>query len=69
MPAARRYVGRERSEGSAVLLGKRVGMLRTIRTEQLVPGMYVQKFCGSWVDHPFWRSSFLAEQSEVDRVG
>lgn len=30
--------------------------------------MYVQKFCGSWVDHPFWRSSFLAEQSEVDRI-
>jgi len=43
-------------------------MLRTITSEQLRPGMYVQRFCGSWVDHPFWRNSFLAEASEVERI-
>lgn len=43
-------------------------MLKTIRAEQLRPGMYVQQFCGSWVEHPFWRSAFLAEASEVERV-
>lgn len=23
--------------------------------------MYVQEFCGSWMDHPFWREHFLIE--------
>ena len=43
-------------------------MLRTIRTDQLRPGMYVQRLCGSWLDHPFWRGSFLADSASVARV-
>lgn len=43
-------------------------MLRTIRTDQLRPGMYVQRLCGSWLDHPFWRGSFLADSAAVARV-
>lgn len=43
-------------------------MLKTIRSEQLRPGMYLHRFSGSWVDHPFWRRAFLVEQSEVDRI-
>ena len=34
-------------------------MLKKIPTQQLRTGMYVQEVCGSWMDHPFWRSSFL----------
>lgn len=30
--------------------------------------MYIQKVCGSWVEHPFWRTSFLAEEGEVARI-
>lgn len=43
-------------------------MLRTISSEQLCPGMYIQKVCGSWVEHPFWRTSFLAEEGEIARI-
>ncbi len=43
-------------------------MLRTIRPDQLRPGMYVQRLSGSWLDHPFWRSSFVAEADDVARI-
>jgi putative nucleotidyltransferase with HDIG domain len=43
-------------------------MLRTIDSEQLRPGMYVHKLLGSWVSHPFWRSSFLADADDVARI-
>jgi putative nucleotidyltransferase with HDIG domain len=33
--------------------------LRKIRSEQLRPGMYLHQLCGSWMQHPFWRTSFL----------
>ena len=26
--------------------------------------MFVQEFCGSWIDHPFWKKSFLIESPE-----
>lgn len=34
-------------------------MLKKIRVNQLAMGMYVNELCGSWMEHPFWRSSFL----------
>ena len=34
-------------------------MLKRIRVEQLSVGMYLKDFCGSWLEHPFWRSSFV----------
>lgn len=34
-------------------------MLKRIQTRDLVVGMYVHEFCGSWMDHPFWRVKFL----------
>jgi HD-GYP domain-containing protein (c-di-GMP phosphodiesterase class II) len=34
-------------------------MLKKIRVEQLVIGMHLKEFCGSWMDHPFWRSGFV----------
>lgn len=40
-------------------------MLKRIPIEQLRLGMYVHEFCGSWMDHPFWRSAFLLD-SEKD---
>lgn len=33
-------------------------MLRKIPTHQLRVGMFVHEVCGSWMSHPFWRSSF-----------
>jgi putative nucleotidyltransferase with HDIG domain len=34
-------------------------MLKKIPVEQLRVGMYLQSLCGSWIDHPFWRSKFI----------
>lgn len=34
-------------------------MLIRIHVEQLRLGMHIHEFCGSWMDHPFWRGAFL----------
>jgi HD-GYP domain-containing protein (c-di-GMP phosphodiesterase class II) len=34
-------------------------MLKKINVEQLLAGMYLKEFCGSWMEHPFWRSGFV----------
>ena len=34
-------------------------MLKKIHVKHLVEGMYIKEFCGSWMEHPFWRTSFL----------
>jgi len=34
-------------------------MLRKIDTKQLEPGMFLHELCGTWLNHPFWRTSFL----------
>ncbi len=34
-------------------------MLKKISVEQLKVGMYLKEFCGSWMEHPFWRSGFV----------
>jgi len=36
-------------------------MLKKIRVEQLTLGMHLKEFCGSWMEHPFWRSGFIVE--------
>lgn len=37
-------------------------MLKKIRVEQLREGMFVHKLLGSWLEHPFWRTSFVLKQ-------
>ncbi len=34
-------------------------MLKRIRVDQLTLGMHLKEFCGSWMEHPFWRTSFV----------
>ena len=34
-------------------------MLKRISVKQLTIGMHIKEFCGSWMEHPFIRSSFL----------
>ncbi|HEX9720282.1 MAG TPA: HD-GYP domain-containing protein [Ramlibacter sp.] len=36
-------------------------MLKRIPVEQLRLGMFVHEFCGSWMEHPFWRGAFLLD--------
>jgi HD-GYP domain-containing protein (c-di-GMP phosphodiesterase class II) len=45
-------------------------MLRKIPVHQLRVGMYVHEVCGSWLDHPFWRSSFrVADDKQLQQLG
>ena len=39
-------------------------MLKKIATPQLALGMYVHKLCGSWLDHPFWKKTFLVTDAK-----
>ena len=34
-------------------------MLKKIGVDQLIVGMHLKEFCGSWMEHPFWRSGFV----------
>ncbi len=39
--------------------------LKKIPITQVTVGMYVHKICGKWVDHPFWKSSFLVSSAKT----
>lgn len=40
-------------------------MLKKISCIQARPGMYVHKIEGSWLNSPFWQSSFLIDSVDV----
>lgn len=40
-------------------------MLQTVDVADLRPGMYVHKLLGPWMQHPFWRTSFLLDAERV----
>jgi putative nucleotidyltransferase with HDIG domain len=44
-------------------------MLKRIGVQQLTVGMYLKEFCGPWLEHPFWRSSFvISDPKDIDRI-
>jgi putative nucleotidyltransferase with HDIG domain len=44
-------------------------MLKRISVQQLTIGMHLQEMCGSWMEHPFWKTSFLLhDQGDIDRI-
>lgn len=44
-------------------------MLKRIQIQHLTLGMYLHEFCGSWMDHPFWRSKFLlSDPEDLNRI-
>ena len=44
-------------------------MLKRVSTAQLKVGMFVHEFCGSWMDHPFWRAKFLlSDAADLKRI-
>ena len=34
-------------------------MLKKISVDKLTLGMHLKEFCGSWMEHPFWRTQFV----------
>ncbi len=44
-------------------------MLKKVSVEHLRVGMYIHEFCGSWMEHPFWRSQFkLSDPADLRRI-
>ena len=44
-------------------------MLKKISVKQLTVGMYLKEFSGSWMEHPFWRNSFvITDPRDIARV-
>ena len=39
-------------------------MLKRVSVQQLQLGMHLKEFCGSWMDHPFWRTGFVLRDPE-----
>lgn len=39
-------------------------MLKRIQTQHLTTGMYLHELCGSWMDHPFWKTKFLLKDPQ-----
>lgn len=43
--------------------------LKKIKAADLKPGMHLHGLCGSWMDHPFWRSKFtLSDPADIRRI-
>lgn len=40
------------------------GIMEKISVDDLQVGMYIHELCGSWMDHPFWKSSFLLDSTD-----
>jgi putative nucleotidyltransferase with HDIG domain len=44
-------------------------MLKRIGVHQLTVGMHLKEFCGSWMEHPFWRTGFvITDPKDIDTI-
>lgn len=44
-------------------------MLKKIKAKDLQLGMHLHELCGSWMEHPFWRSKFtLTDPDDIQRI-
>jgi putative nucleotidyltransferase with HDIG domain len=44
-------------------------MLKKIPATELRPGMFLQGLCGSWMQHPFWRSKFvIKDENDIRQI-
>ena len=44
-------------------------MLKRVGVQQLQVGMYLEEFCCSWMEHPFWRSGFvITDAKDIERI-
>lgn len=43
-------------------------MIKLVPVEALRPGMYLHRMGGSWLDHPFWRSSFVLGEADIRKL-
>ena len=44
-------------------------MLKKISVKQLKLGMHLKEFCGSWMEHPFWRTGFvITDPKDIETI-
>jgi putative nucleotidyltransferase with HDIG domain len=44
-------------------------MLKKISVDQLTLGMHLKEFCGSWMEHPFWRNAFvITDPKDIEAI-
>src|SRR5690606_13764194 len=44
-------------------------VLKRIKVADVRVGMFIEKFCGSWMDHPFWKTRFLlSSERDLQRI-
>ncbi|MET0335322.1 MAG: HD-GYP domain-containing protein [Rhizobacter sp.] len=43
-------------------------MIKRVSVSQLRPGMHLQRLEGNWLDHPFWRRSFVLGPAELTAI-
>lgn len=44
-------------------------MLKKIGVHQLTVGMHLKEFCGSWMEHPFWRNAFvITDPKDIEAI-
>lgn len=44
-------------------------MLKKISVDQLALGMHLKEFCGSWMEHPFWRTAFvITDPKDIEAI-
>ena len=44
-------------------------MLKKVAVAHVRLGMYIHEFCGSWMEHPFWRTRFKLDSAEdLERI-
>ncbi|WP_402378231.1 DUF3391 domain-containing protein, partial [Isoptericola rhizosphaerae] len=48
--------------GRGIDVGARAAMLKKVTSAEVCLGMYIHKFEGSWIDHPFWKARFLLHE-------
>lgn len=55
----------ERSSVAAVV----TFVLKRIPVSELLQGMYIHELCGSWMEHPFWKTRFLLDNpKDLQRI-
>lgn len=64
--STKRHIHTDAQEAAAVAVDARANLQR-VQVADLRVGMFVHQICGSWLDHSFWRKSFLVSDSSVLR--
>ena len=43
-------------------------MLKTVAASSLRPGMFLHSLDRRWIDHPFWKNSFLLTAADIEKI-